>query len=41
MIANLISITTRVANAAIQPIVYIWNLIDTLWEARDTNWEDE
>jgi len=41
MIANLISITTRAAKAAIQPIVNVWNLIETLWEARDANWEDE
>ena len=40
MIANLISITRTIGKAAIAPVVYIWNLIDTLWEARDTNWEE-
>lgn len=41
MIANLITITKRVGAAAIIPIIYVWNLIETLWENRDTNWEDE
>lgn len=41
MIANLITITRTLGKAAISPIVYIWNLIETLWENRDTNWEDE
>ncbi len=41
MIANLITITRRLGGAAIVPIVSLWNLIETLWENRDTNWEDE
>jgi len=39
MIANLITITRSVGKAI--GIIYIWNLIETLWENRDTNWEDE
>ena len=41
MIANIISITRRVGKIAVTPIIYIWQNIETLWEARDTNWEDE
>lgn len=41
MIANLISITRILGKAAVTPIIYIWNLIETLWENRDTNWEEE
>ena len=27
--------------AAVVPVIqYIWNLIETQWEVRDTNWED-
>jgi len=41
MIANIIAITRNVGQIAIIPIVFIWNLIETVWEARDTNWEDD
>lgn len=41
MIANIIAITRTIGKVAVTPIIYIWNLIETLWEARDTNWEDE
>jgi len=41
MIANIISITRTVVRAAGQVIVYIWNLIETQWQLRETNWEDE
>ena len=40
MIANVIAITRTLGKAAIAPIVYIWNLIETLWENQNTNWED-
>jgi len=41
MIANIIAITRTVGRIGIIPIVFIWNLIETVWEARDTNWEDD
>jgi len=41
MIANIISITRTVGKAAGEVIVFIWNLIETQWQNRETNWEDE
>ena len=37
MIANVIAVTRTLGKAAIAPIVYIWNLIETLWENQNTN----
>ena len=41
MIANLITIMRRTGDAIIPVIQSIWNLVETLWENRDSNWEDD
>lgn len=41
MIANAITLLRRGAAGVVPVIEYIWNLIQTQWELRDTNWEDE
>ena len=41
MIANIIAITSTVIQGAGEVIVFIWNLIETQWQNRETNWEDE